>query len=122
MLIALWGIVGDPSFVAESPIVVLAGNGIAGNSGDGGFALQASLNAPHDVAVDSKGNIYIADTDNRCIRKVDPYGIITTIIGIGTLVEPTHLAVDRSGNLYIADRRGGRIYKWSQSLNMRACR
>lgn len=95
-------------------INTIAGNGIAGNSGDGGSALQASLNAPHDVAVDSKGNVYITDTDNRCIRKVDPNGIITTAVGMGTLVEPTHLAVDRDSNLYISDRLGGRIYKLRQ--------
>lgn len=94
-------------------INTIAGNGLAGHSGDGGSALQASLNAPHDVAVDSKGNVYIADTDNRCIRRVAPNGVITTVVGIGALVEPTHLAVDRSGNLYISDRLGGRIYTLS---------
>jgi len=54
-----------------------------GYSGDGGPAIEAELNTPHAVAVDTVGNIYIADTENFRVRKVNPDGIITTVAGNG---------------------------------------
>jgi sugar lactone lactonase YvrE len=98
-------------------ITTIAGNGTAGYSGDGGPATSAELNFPDGVAVDSSGNVYIADNDNNLIRKVSTGGIITTIAGNGTagytgdggpatsaeLNNPAGLAVDKSGNVYIAD-------------------
>jgi sugar lactone lactonase YvrE len=66
---------------ATGVITTVAGNGIAGYSGDGGLATQASLSEPKGVAVDSNGYLYIADTDNCVIRVVEPNGIITTIAG-----------------------------------------
>jgi RHS repeat-associated protein len=99
-------------------ITTVAGDGTDGYSGDGGPAAQAELNWPDDVAVDGSGNLYIADTHNQCIRKVDTSGIITTVAGDGTwwggysgdggpateaeLCGPYGVAVDTSGNLYIA--------------------
>lgn len=66
-------------------LAIIAGNGSAGFSGDGGFATRASLNFPGDLAVDSLGNLYIADTFNNRIRRVDAStGIITTVAGNGT--------------------------------------
>ena len=93
--------------------------------GDGGPALQAQLHAPHGVAVDDLGNLYIADRRNNRIRKVDSTGTITTVAGTGEqgfggdggpavqaqLASPTGVAVDGSGNLYIADQRNNRIRK-----------
>ena len=64
-------------------ITTIAGNGTAGYSGDGGSALKASLNFPAGLAVDEKNNVYIADRNNHRIRKVSPYGIITTVAGTG---------------------------------------
>ena len=64
-------------------ITTVAGNGIRGYSGDRGPAIQASLNSPSGVALDNPGDLYIADTDNNRIRKVDANGIITTIAGSG---------------------------------------
>ena len=78
-----------------------------------------------DVAVDASGNLFIADTDNHRIRRVDPNGIITTVAGNGTggfsgdgglaisasLNEPYGVAVDDSGNLFIADLDNYRIRK-----------
>ncbi|HTB06760.1 MAG TPA: hypothetical protein VK806_07375, partial [Bacteroidia bacterium] len=65
-------------------ISTVAGNGTAGYSGDGGAAVLAELNFISDVATDAKGNIYIDDFNNNCIRKVSTTGIITTIAGNGT--------------------------------------
>ena len=103
----------------------IAGTGVSGFSGDGGPAVQARLNLPGDVAVDGSGNIYIADTNNHRIRKVDPSGTITTIAGTGVsgfsgnggpavqaqLYLPDGVAVDGSGNVYIADTNNHRIRK-----------
>ena len=64
-------------------ITTVAGNGTPGFSGDNGPATSAQLNDPYGVAVDSAGNLYIADTDNNRIRKVSN-GVITTVAGNGT--------------------------------------
>ncbi len=85
--------------------------------GDGGSATQASLFFPKGIAMDSQGNLYIADTTNQRIRKVGTNGIIETIAGIGIpglfgdggpanqaeLNFPQGVAVDNAGNVYIAD-------------------
>ena len=64
-------------------ITTVAGNGGYGYAGDGGAATNASLYYPAGVAVDAAGNLYIADSDNNRIRKVDTNGIITTVAGNG---------------------------------------
>ena len=106
-------------------ITTVAGTGTSGTSGDGGPATEAQLNLPSGVAVDGSGNLYIADTSNHRIRKVDSSGIITTFAGTGTagfsgddgsataaqLSSPRGVAVDGSGNLYIADNSNHRIRK-----------
>jgi len=105
-------------------ITTVAGNGTAGYSGDGGAATAASLNYPSGVAVDALGNLFIADFDNSCIRKVSK-GIITTVAGNGDygysgdggratsakLGYPFGVAMDASGNLLIADQYNQRIRK-----------
>jgi hypothetical protein len=104
-------------------ITTVAGNGTAGFSGDGGPATSAPLAWPQGVAVDTSGNLYIADTENHRIRKVAPTGTITTVAGNGTpgfsgdggpatqanLDRPYGLAVDGAGNLAIADSGNNRI-------------
>jgi hypothetical protein len=65
-------------------IVTIAGNGTPGDSGDGGAPTNAQLHQPFSLAVDSLGNVYIADTSNSVIRKVSG-GVITTVAGNGTV-------------------------------------
>ncbi|MGA2712967.1 MAG: NHL repeat-containing protein [Bryobacteraceae bacterium] len=126
--------------VSNGVITTVAGNGIKGFSGDGGLAPSAELNGPAGVAVDSAGNLYIADTGNGRIRKVSN-GMITTVAGDGdpnntaalglycpscigdngpateaVLAGPYGLAVDSVGNLYIADPGTDRIRKVSNGL------
>jgi hypothetical protein len=69
--------------VPQFTISTIAGNGIAGYSGDGGPATSAALNDPYGVAVDAAGNLYIADDANNRIRKVATNGTITTVAGTG---------------------------------------
>jgi hypothetical protein len=104
-------------------ISTVAGNGIAGFSGDGGLAINAAINNPRGVATDKAGNVYIADHGNARIRKVSPDGIITTVAGNGTdgfsgdggtaisaqLSGPYRVRPDSLGNLYIADAGNNRI-------------
>src|SRR5205814_249892 len=97
-----------------------------GGAGDGGDATIANLNSPAGVAVDSSGNLYIADLGNERIRKITAAtGVITTVAGNGvlgfagdggaatnaSLISPAGVALDASGNLYIADCANDRIRK-----------
>ena len=81
----------------------------AGFGGDGGLATRAYVNNPTGVAVDTAGNIYIADTGNNRIRKVDTNGIINTIAGPTGLSSPMYVAVDKSGNVYFSDWGNNRV-------------
>ncbi len=104
---------------AQGAQTVVAGTGVRGYSGDGGPATSAQLNLPHAVAVGPDGNVYIADTGNNLIRRVDRDGIITTIAGNrGTgyspdglpateaqVYEPTAITLGADGALYILHTR-----------------
>ena len=92
-------------------ISTVAGTGTQGFSGDTAAATAAQLNAPFSVAVDGAGNLYIADTSNQRIRKVDSAGVITTVAGREQLSSPYGVALDGAGNLYIADTDNARIHK-----------
>jgi len=106
-------------------LTVVAGNGSIGYSGDGGLASLAAMDNPQAVAVDSSGNVYVADFHNCIVRKVTKStGVISTYAGTpqscgysgdggaavsGQLDYPQGIALDNSGNLYIADTLNQRI-------------
>src|SRR3989442_6418682 len=75
---------GTTALAQQYVISTVAGSGDHGFSGDGGPATNAGLNYPNGVAVDSLQNLYIADTANNRVRKVDTAGVITTVAGNGT--------------------------------------
>jgi sugar lactone lactonase YvrE len=81
-------------------LVTVAGTGQAGFSGDGGPATSAALNQPIGLALDSTGNLYIADSNNHRIRRVRPDGTISTVAGNGFSQFFEYLALDKSENLY----------------------
>jgi len=94
---------------------IFAGTGDDGFSGDGGLAVNASLNRPQGIAVAPDGTIYVADTDNNRIRKIDAQGIITTVAGNGgtgnsgnggpallaELAKPRSIAISPDGSIYV---------------------
>jgi uncharacterized protein (TIGR03437 family) len=116
---------------ASGIITTVAGNGTRGFSGDGGPATSASLFSPFGAAVDSSGNLFIADGNNNRIRKVSANGIITTVAGSGnqgfsgdggpatsaSLYLPNSVAVDSAGNIFIGDTGNNRIRKVSPSAS-----
>jgi sugar lactone lactonase YvrE len=108
-------------------ITTVAGTSSAGFAGDGGPASLAQLNYPQGIALDSAGNLYIADMQNERVRRIAADGTISTVAGNGTpghggdggpavsaeLNHPGELAVDSNGNLYILEYQDSRIRKVS---------
>ena len=104
-------------------VFTFAGTGEAGDGGDGSPATEAQLSEPRGLAVDGSGNLYVSDSGNGRIRRIDAEGVITTIAGTGgrgfsgdggpateaQFALPRGLAVDGSGNLYVADSGNQRI-------------
>jgi sugar lactone lactonase YvrE len=104
-------------------ITTVAGNGTETFSGDGGKATDAGIPGPDGLFVDAAGNLYIADSTDQRIRKVDPSGVISTIAGTGEagfsgdggkataaqISSPENLSADAAGNVYFADADNNRI-------------
>ena len=103
---------------------VIAGTGAEGYSGDGGPAVRARLAWPDGLAVDASGNVFVADSNNNRVRRIDAMsGAIETIAGTGEegdsgdggpatqaqLAWPAGLAIDRAGNIFVADRANHRV-------------
>ncbi|MNX96828.1 NHL repeat protein [compost metagenome] len=103
---------------ADGNLREVAGNGSAGFNGDGAQGIGSQLSFPSALCLDRNGNLFIADRDNRRIRKVDAYGVITTVAGNGDwaygsdgnpalsmgLGMPVGIACDANGRLYVSDR------------------
>ncbi len=124
----------------QGVVSVFAGNGTAGNTGDGGPAVDATMDDPFGVTVDPSGNVFIADTVNNVIREVTTDGNIHTVAGGGTvcgsatdafgdncpatqatLNEPEAVAIDSNGNLIIADSNNAlvrRVNKTTQVITV----
>jgi sugar lactone lactonase YvrE len=120
---------------ATGAIATVAGNGIEGYSGDGGMATAASLDSPNGLAMDTAGNLFIADTHNGRVRRVSAAtGAISTVAGTGVvggnvqvfggdngpataagLALPRGLTMDAAGNLYFADSANHRIRRISST-------
>lgn len=116
----IWSFTTSPVAFIISTLVGSGGSGYTGSAagfyGDGGPASQAQIDNPLDVAVDSAGNVYIADTGNHRVRKVTPAGMISTIAGNGNasnsgdggpataagMSGPNGIAVDSQGNVYVS--------------------
>jgi plastocyanin/sugar lactone lactonase YvrE len=110
---------------SEGVITTVAGNGTCGFRGDGGPATEASLFFPRDVAAASDGTLYIADTENCRVRRVQPVtGVIQTVVGGGACapngqdgpataagLRPWSLAFDAEGSLLLADRDACRLLR-----------
>lgn len=106
-------------------ITTIAGTGVSGYSGDGGLATSAQIGLSYGVACDAAGNIYVGDTGNSRIRKINAAGIITTIAGTGVggysgdggpaisaqISSNEDLVIDPAGNLYFNDDGNSRIRK-----------
>jgi trimeric autotransporter adhesin len=115
---------------ASGYISTKAGTGTQGYTGDGGPATAATFNIPSGIALDHIGNIYVADSGNNVIRKIDTSGIVTTFAGTGTgsytgdggpaasatFFGPVGLAIDAGGNIYVADHINNVVRKINTSM------
>jgi len=128
-LMVLVVMLGPATAATTDIITTVAGNGLQGASGDGGFAINARLNIPFGVALDSGGNLFIADSLNYRIRRVDRVtGVITTVAGTGINsfsgdsgpatsagLSSFGVGLDPDGILFIADAINQRIRRVSSA-------
>jgi sugar lactone lactonase YvrE len=117
-----------PDYSENVTVSTLAGNGNGGFAN--GVGTDSTFDQPEGVAVDSIGNVYVADKENHAIRKITPAGVVTTLAGNGVagysegsgssakFDRPQGVAVDSSGNIYVADTGNDRIRKITPSGNV----
>jgi trimeric autotransporter adhesin len=128
-VVAIAGLAEGPVRASAFPVsgasiwTIAGGDGLPLFDGDGGPAVDATLAGSWGIAVDRAGNVFVADTGNSVVRRIDTNGIITTVAGNGTsgslgdglravdaeLNGPIGVAVDGSGNVYIADTDSDRV-------------
>jgi uncharacterized protein (TIGR03437 family) len=118
----------------DGTIQTVAGTGAAGFSGDGGSANAAMLDHPYGLAVDTVGNLFIADLGNARVRKLSVNGTIQTVAGGGLIpavtngdnnpalsvqfIQPRNIALDADGTMYISDFGANRVYRVSPGGNL----
>jgi len=114
--------------IGSDEVTTFAGDGFSGSTD--GAGVSASFNKPKGIAIDSSGNVYVADTDNHLIRKIASNGNVTTLAGDGfsgstdgagsaaSFNSPTGVAVDSSGNVYVADTNNHLIRKIDSAGNV----
>lgn len=104
-------------------VSTIAGTGTCSSTGDGGPATSATLNGPHGIVADAYGNLYVAERSGQRVRRIDPNGTITTVVGTGTasstgddgagsaatVNDPRGLALDPAGRLLVVDGNGNRL-------------
>jgi len=122
--------VGDTPAIGNPEI--LAGTGKAGYGGDGGHISAVQLNVPSEIFVTSSGELYIVDTSNYRIRRVDVEGTTTTVVGTGQrvytgddihasktgILNPSSVVVDGQGSVYFSEWSGHRVRKVDPSGNV----
>ncbi|MEE8207014.1 MAG: SMP-30/gluconolactonase/LRE family protein, partial [Nitrospinaceae bacterium] len=102
---------------AQGRITRFAGNGVLGDTGDGGPAVLASFGVIKDLAVDSQGNVYLADLTNQKVRKVDAQGVVSTLAPDTWVtiadeeIHPNGIAVNKLGEIFISDSGSSKIRK-----------
>ncbi len=132
LTVTAWDVSGNASsaqlavtHMTAQVVVTIAGTGVIGDSGDGGPGTAAELFQPRGVAINSKGDIYAADTQNFRVRRISPAGMITALAGNGGLGSggdggpaidatfnfPNIVVVDKADNVYISDQLNHRIRK-----------
>jgi streptogramin lyase len=117
----------------DDTITTFAGTGVAGYTGNNGPASAATFNGIASITVDSIGNVFIADANNNVIRKIDTFGVVTTVAGNGTsgyggdlgdvlganFQHPYGVAVDKYGSLFISDANNHRIRKTYYTVDVK---
>ncbi|TDJ52058.1 MAG: hypothetical protein E2O43_04890 [Nitrospina sp.] len=109
---------------AQGRITRFAGNGVLGDTGDGGPAVLASFGMIKDLAVDGEGNVYLADLTQRKIRKVDSRGIVSTLALdhwqkiADEEIHPNGIAVNSSGEIFVSDSGSSKIRKIDRNQNV----